>query len=169
MTYDPYNGVPFDLRPTTADVAPLWRIVHFVKTAIMIRHDFHTAARIAGKIEKGLPSPIPPWESEFAKSFKPGAKTMAGLADEHERLRKDAQSEISQVRGNAKLARLLRENLWLLFPAVGFSASTGDVVQRLMKDKGKSVLQIFHPLGVEDNARLIGLLLRRPSGNSFYW
>jgi hypothetical protein len=135
--------------------------------AIRIRHDFQTAARIAGKIERGLPKPIPPWESDFAKSARPGAQTMAGLAAEHDRLLLDAKSHIASVRGNAELARLLRENLHLLFPDIGFSASGGDVVQRLVG--AKSVSQLFHPLGVGDNAHLIRLLLARPRGIAFYW
>ena len=92
---------------------------------------------------------------------------MAGLAAEHERLRLDAVSHTQTVRGNPKLAKLLRENLFSLFPPIGFLASTGDVQQRLIKNEKQTVLSIFHPLGVEDNARLINLLLKKPS--NFYW
>jgi hypothetical protein len=165
--YDPYRGVPWDLIPTSAEVSALGSIVINVKAAIKIRHDFQTAVQIADKTTRRLPGPIPPWESDFAKSSRPDAKTLAGLAAEHRRLAADAQSYIASVRGNTKLARLLRENLRLLFPDTGFRASTGEILQRLHGTK--SVLQIFNPLGVEDVANLIRLLLKHPSGNAFYW
>src|SRR5689334_381123 len=102
--YDPYKGIPLDLVPTRPDEAALWSIVINVKAAIKIRHDFQTAVRIADKTTRRLPGPIPPWESDFAQSYRPGAKTLAGLAAEHERLARDAQSYVASVRGNAKLA-----------------------------------------------------------------
>lgn len=165
MAYDAYKTVPKDLIPTTADEYALFHIAIDVKICIRIRHDFHTAARIAGKIDRGLPKPIPPWESEFAKSATP--RTLAELAAEHDRLKLDAFSYAQTVKGNLKLAKLLHENLFSLFPPIGFLASTGDVQQRLIKNEKQTVLSIFHPLGVEDNARLINLLLKKPS--NFYW
>lgn len=168
MTYDPYKTVPKEFIPTRQDEIALFFIAIDVRSAIRIRHDFRTAARIAGKIDRGLRKPIPQWESEFARSAtQPEPRTMEGLANEHRRLKADAFAQAQGVTGNKLLARLLHENLFSLFPDIGYSAATGDVLQRLLKDERQTVLSIFHPLGVEDNARLINLLLKKPT--NFYW
>ena len=164
--HDPYKGIPFDLIPTRADEAPLFHIVIYVKAAIRLRHDFQAAVRSESKDIRRLPGPAPAWESDFAKSHRPDAKTPEGLAAEHQRCELEARSHAA-VRGNQKLGKLLRENLKSLFPNIGYTASTGDALQVLTGNK--AVLSIFHPLGVDDNAHLIRLLLKRPSGNAFYW
>jgi hypothetical protein len=109
---------------------------------------------------------VPGWESNFAQTFRPDAKTLVGLATEHKRLTRESQSYIAaEVRGNAKLTRLRRENLQSLFPDVGFSESTGEPLRRLRKGT-RSVLQIF---GVGDGANLIRLLIKGPRNDAFYW
>jgi hypothetical protein len=167
--YNPYKGIPTDLIPARADGMSLTYIVIDVKEAIKVRHDFEAAVTAADRT-KGilrLPGLVGRWESSFANSVRPGSKTMAGLAAEHQRLTLDAQS-YSQLPGNIKLAGLLRENLRSLFPKIGFDESTGEPLRRLLI-KGKSVLQIFDPIGVEDDANLIRLLLKPPTNGAFYW
>jgi hypothetical protein len=111
----------------------------------------------------------PNWESNFAKSGWPDAKTMAGLAKEHARLSAEARMyACAEIRGNAKLAKLARENLRNLFPDIGFNETTGEPLLRLRKG-GRSVLQIFDPLGIGDRIRLIRLLIEPPQNYAFYW
>jgi len=168
MTYDPYRTVPQEFIPTRQDEFALFLIAIDVRGAIRIRHDFRTAAMIAGKIERGLRKTVPPWESEYAKQATlPEMRSMEALAKEHWRLRADAFAQAQAVTGNKLLGKLLHENLFSLFPDIGYSAVTGDVLKRLIKDERQTVLNIFHPLGVEDNARLINLLIKKPS--NFYW
>jgi len=178
--YDPYAGVPFDLRPTRADEAVLSDIVRVVKEAFRIRHDYDTALQISDRLEalkqrfipaivSGQPpatrrlasAAIPAWESNFAKSARPDAKTPSGLAAAHAQLALEAKSYVARLKGNTKLARLVRENLVGFFPnpSLGYSP-TGGVVRRLVR-RERSVLRIFHPLGVEDIAKLIRLMVRR--------
>jgi hypothetical protein len=177
--YDPYAGVPFDLRPTRADEAVLSDIVRVVKEAFRIRHDYDTALQISDRLEalkqKFIPAIVsgrpatrrlagaatPAWESNFAKSARPDAKIPSGLAAAHAQLALEAKSYVARLKGNARLARLVRDNLVGFFPSpsLGYSP-TGGVVRRLVR-RERSVLRIFHPLGVEDIAKLIRLMVRR--------
>jgi hypothetical protein len=166
MAHDPYGSIPSNLRPTRADEMAMLHIVIDVKMAIRIRHDFHKSAHIAEKTRRLRPAPA--WESLFAQSFRPDAKTPAGLAAEHRRLALDAQTQATAVQGNAELGKLLREKLRLLFPDIGFDAATGTALHRLRR-ADKSVLDIFHPLGVDDNANLIRLLLKPRTWDAYYW
>ena len=168
--YDEYQDIPVNFIPTTGDLWALLNIVINVKEAIKIRHDFQTASDIADKTEGvlRLPGSVRPWESNFANTARPDAKTLAGLAAEHKRLILDSQSYGTQVLGNFKLAMLIRQNLGSLFPDIGFNDSTGERLHKLLR-KEKSVLQIFNPMGVEDNRNLIRLLIKQPRADEFYW
>jgi hypothetical protein len=186
MTYHPYEGIPPDLHPTFADAVLLTEIADDVKEAARVRHDFHTAIHVSdtfASIRQAFipaivspPQPpaerhlraAPPWESFFAQSFRAEGKTLAGLAGEHARLALEAKTYAARIQGNAKLAQLIRNNLNALFPDIGYSAASGDALRRLRKDE-KSVLLIFQPLGVDDAANVIRLLLKRPPGMYYYW
>src|SRR5215207_843207 len=163
MSYDPYKEFP-QLAPATVDLSPLMDIVIAVKEAVKIRHDFQTAAQIANNARSLHP---PKWESNFAHTARPDAKTLQGLAAEHNRLRVDALQRATAIRGNPQLGKLVRENLALLFPDIGFSAVSGNALLRLQPPQA-GILKVFHPLGVDDNANLIRLLTKR-FGNIFYW
>lgn len=186
MTYDPYSSIPPDLRPTTSDGYALFEIAVAIKLAVKIRHDFHTAIHISDMFanvrgafvpsivsQPGSPAerhlgPPQAWESDFAQSARPDAKKPAGLAGEHMRLANWAKSLAAKVHGNPKLAKLIKGNLEAFFPDIGYSPATGSVLRRLRKDD-RSVLQAFHPLGVEDQAKIIRLLLERKRGMYYYW
>ena len=71
------------------------------------------------------------------------------------------------MRGNVKLAKLFLENIKSLFPDIGYSAASGEAVQRLRSPR--TFLTTFHPLGVEDSANLIKLLLKPRLRDSYYW
>ena len=186
MTYHPYEGIPPDLHPTLPEAVALTEIAGDVKEAARVRHDFHTAIHVSDTfasirqafipaivsrqqlpVERHLHA-APPWESYFAQSYRANAKTLEGLASEHERLTLEAKTYAARIQGNAKLARLLKDNLNALFPDIGYSAVSGDAVRRLRKDE-KSVLKVFQPLGVDDAANVIRLLLKRPPGMYYYW
>ncbi len=167
MTYDPYKSIPQEFIPTRSDEYALFHIAIAVRIAIKLRHDFRTAAILEGKLDRGLPRKAPPWESEFAKSGFADAKSTKGIAAEHARVKAEAFTYGVRVTGNKLLGKLVHENLFSLFPDIGYSSVTGDVLQRLLKDEKQTVLKIFHPLGVEDNAKIINLLIKKPT--NFYW
>ena len=167
--YNEYEGIPADFLPTRADESVLFDIAMNVKEAIKLRHDFNTAIEIADKDQgvRRLPGSVPPWESNFAQTERPDAKTLAGLAAQHNRLALEAKSYVARIRGNSKLATLFRQNLGSLFPDIGFSESTGQFVRRLLRRK-ETVLQIFKPME-SDNHVLIRLMIKPPQNYQFYW
>lgn len=186
MAYDGYVGIPQDLRPNTFDAVALTEIAADVKEAVKIRHDFLTAIHLSDmsaslqqalvpailrpnspKPERHLGSPKP-WESYFAQSYRSNARTIAGLAGEHARLKVEAKSYAERIKGNQKLGQLVRSQLDAFFPDIGYSAASGSFLRRLRKDD-RSVLEIFKPLGVEDDANIIRLLLKRKPGTYYYW
>lgn len=187
MVYDGYLGIPQDLRPNTFDAVALTEIAADVKEAVKIRHDFVTAIHISDvsasvqqaifpailqqqnnpRPERHL-GPPKPWESYFAQSYRANARTIAGLAAEHARLKIEAKSYAERIKGNLKLGQLVRSQLDAFFPEIGYSAASGNYLRRLRKDD-RSVLEIFKPLGVKDDANIIRLLMKRKAGTYFYW
>jgi hypothetical protein len=164
MAYNEYQDVPTDLIPMTADLWSLQMIVIDIKETAKIRHDFqHLLASQEGAGRRLHPLG---WESNFANTFRPDAKTLAGLAAEHKRLSQDALTYATQIKGNSKLGRFMLDNLMRLFPDIGYNASSGDALHKLSRED-KSILQIFDQLGVGDYGSLIRFL-KRPSG-PIYW
>ncbi len=185
MAYDAYRDIPQDLRPTTSDAIALNEIARLFKEAVRLRHDFHAAMHASDALKsigdaftpailrQGRPAEMhlhgpSGWESAFARTSRPDARTLAGIAGEHMRLTMDAKTAAARIQGNAKLAKLVKENLHALFPAIGYSSGDDTGLRRLRKDD-RSVLQIFHPLGVEDTANIIRLLVKRGQAGSYYW
>ena len=189
MAYDGYVGIPQDLRPNTFDAVALTEIAFNVKEAVKIRHDFLTAIHhsdVSTSLQKAfLPAilqqnnpnnprserhlgPPKPWESYFAQSYRASAKTIPGLAAEHLRLKFETKSYAEKIKGNQKLGQLVRSQLDAFFPDIGYSPASGNFLRRLRKDE-RSILDIFKPLGVEDDANIIRLLTKRKPGAYYYW
>ena len=113
-----------------------------------------------------LPGAVAHWESNFAQTERPDAKTLAGLAAKHNMLTLEAKSYVANIRGNSKLATVFRQNLGSVFPDIGFSESTGQFLRKLLRRR-ETVLQIFKPLEW-DGPVLIRLMLK-PLQDRFYW
>jgi len=168
------------------DAVAIRAITDNIKEAARVRHDFHAALQISDtldSIKQAFTPPIlspgrhpaerhlgaaPPWESFFAKSYRAEGKTLAGLGGEHVRLAREAKTYATQIRGNAKLGKLVSDNLNAFFPEIGYAAGSGSALRRLRKDD-KSILQSFQPSGYEDSSTLIRLLLKHRPGTYYYW
>jgi len=186
MAYDAYRDIPQDLRPTTSDAIALTEIARLFKEAVRLRHDFHTAMHVSDTLksigdaftpailrqgrpaERHLNGPSGAWESAFAQTSRPDSKTLAGISGEHMRVTMDAKAAASRIQGNTKLGKLVKENLHALFPNIGYSSGDDTGLRRLRKDD-RSVLQLFHPLGVEDTTNIIRLLVKRGQAGYYYW
>jgi hypothetical protein len=185
MAYDAYRDIPQDLRPTTSDAIALTEIARLFKEAVRLRHDFHTVMHVSDSLkaislaftpsllkrgqtaERHLGSPSG-WESAFAQTARPDARTLPGIAGEHMRLTMDAKAAAARIQGNPRLGKLVKERLHALFPAIGYSAGDDTGLRRLRKDDS-SVLKMFHPLGVEDPTNIIRLLVKRGEAGYYYW
>ena len=185
MAYDQYAKIPQDLRPTQADELACHDLAYLIKEAARLRHDFHYAVEAKDRMDALKraftpailhPEGPPPerhgrlssdLESEFARSYRPDAKTVKGIAREHARFVGDAQLRVAAVRGNAKLAVLMKEKLKALTPDIGYSAA-GGALRRLRKDDA-SIIKAFHPLGVGDLPTIITLMLNVKPGQYHYW